>query len=44
MYKLSPDIGPVKWRYGVKSRFQFNAQRCRKSLKVLPTRKSEPIR
>jgi hypothetical protein len=30
MYKLSPNIGPAKWRYGVESRFQFNAQRCRK--------------
>jgi hypothetical protein len=30
MYKLSPSIGPVKWRYGVEARFQFNAQRCRK--------------
>ena len=29
MYKLNPSIGPVKWRHGVESRFQFNAQRCR---------------
>ena len=28
MYKLDPSIGPVKWRHGVESRFQFNAQRC----------------
>lgn len=27
--KLNPSIGPVKWRNGVVSRFQFNAQRCR---------------
>jgi hypothetical protein len=27
--KLSPSIGPVKWRNGVVARFQFNAQRCR---------------
>ena len=35
MYKLSPDIGPVKWRYGVELRFQFNAQRCRKIVQGL---------
>ena len=29
MHKLNPSIGPVKWRHGVDSRFQFNAQRCR---------------
>ena len=29
MYKLDPSIGPAKWRHGVKSRFQLNAQRCR---------------
>ena len=30
MNRLSPSIGPVKWRHGVEARFQFNAQRCRK--------------
>jgi hypothetical protein len=30
MYKLSPSMGPAKWRYGVEARFQFNAHRCRK--------------
>ena len=44
MYKLSPSIGPVKWRYGVEARFQFNAQRCRKIALGLTDRKSEPIR
>jgi hypothetical protein len=29
MYELRPSIGPAKWRHGVESRFQFNAQRCR---------------
>jgi hypothetical protein len=29
MYKLDPSIGPAKWRHGVESRFQLNAQRCR---------------
>jgi hypothetical protein len=30
MYKLSPSIGPEKWRHGVEARFQFNAARCHK--------------
>ena len=35
MNKLSPSIGPVKWRHGVEARFQFNAQRCRKAAQGL---------
>ena len=27
--KLNPSFGPVKWRDGVLTRFQINAQRCR---------------
>ena len=26
--KLDPSFGTVKWRHGVESRFQLNAQRC----------------
>ena len=35
MNKLSPSIGPVKWRHGVEARFQFNARRCRKEAQGL---------
>jgi hypothetical protein len=35
MNKLSPSIGPVKWRHGVEARFQFNAARCRKEAQGL---------
>ena len=27
--KLMPEHGPARWRYGVVSRFRFNASRCR---------------
>ena len=30
MNKLSPSMGPDKWRHGVEARFEFNARRCRK--------------
>jgi hypothetical protein len=35
MYKLSPSIGPDKWRHGVEARFQFNAARCHKLAREL---------
>jgi len=35
MHKLSPSMGPEKWRHGVEARFQFNAQRCRKEAQGL---------
>ena len=35
MNKLSPSIGPAKWRRGVEARFQFNAKRCRKEAQNL---------
>ena len=35
MNKLSPSIGPEKWRHGVEARFQFNARRCRKEAQGL---------
>lgn len=32
---LDPNIGPVKWRHALESRFEFNAQRCIQEAKQL---------